>query len=213
MLCKQLGNGGGFLGKKIVDSYKLDVLKELANIGMGHAVTALAQMLGEETIFMDVPVATLVSLQDVPELMGGAELPVAGVFIASAGDIQLKILFVLPLESALNLTSLLLPAGQKDSEDLKLSALLEVGNILTSSYLTALSLMTGLKLLPSPPAIALDMSAAIISTVMAEARIQDDETVLMQTALNLQEKRITGQILMFPDRGALSKIFSLLGIR
>lgn len=189
------------------------MLKELANIGMGHAVTALAQMLGEEKIFMDVPVATLAPLQDVPELLGGAELPVAGVFIAADGDIQLKILFVLPLDSALNLTALLLPGGWEDAEELKLSALLEVGNILTSSYLTALSLMTGLILLPSPPAIAMDMSAAIISTVMAAAHIQDDELVLMQTTLSSQEKRITGQILMLPDRGALNKIFSLLGIR
>lgn len=196
----------------MMNAYKLDVLKELANIGMGHAVTSLAQMLGEEKISMDVPIATLVPLQDVPDLLGGAELPVAGVFIASAGDIQLKILFVLPLESARNLTSLLVPAAQGDFDALKLSALLEVGNILTSSYLTALSLMTGLKLLPSPPTIAVDMSAAIISTVMAEADLSDDELVLLQTTLRSPKERIRGQILMLPDQGALDTIFSLLGI-
>ncbi len=199
--------------EEIVNAYKLDVLKELANIGTGNAVTSLAQMLNEEKITMDVPNATLVPLQDVPEFLGGAELPVAGVFIASAGDIQLTILFVIPLESALNLISILLPAAQGNLDALELSALLEVGNILTSSYLTALSLMTGLKLLPSPPAIAVDMSGAIISTVMAEARVLDDELVLLQTTLGSQKKRITGHILIIPDRGALKTIFTLLGIR
>ncbi|MGI6307367.1 MAG: chemotaxis protein CheC [Dethiobacteria bacterium] len=198
---------------KIVNAYKLDVLKELANIGMGHAVTSLAQMLDGEKICMDVPTATLAPLQDIPELLGGAELPVAGVFIASSGDVQLKILFVLPLESALNLTSILLPDAQGNFDALELSALLEVGNILTSAYLTALSLMTGLKLLPSPPTIAVDMSAAIISTVMAEAHVLDDELVLLQTTLSSRKKRITGHILMLPDYGALKTIFTLLGIR
>lgn len=199
--------------EKIVNAYKLDVLKELANIGTGNALSSLAQLLNEEKITMDVPNATLVPLQDVPEFLGGAELPVAGVYIASAGDIQLTILFVIPLESALNLISILLPTAQRNLDALELSALLEVGNILTSSYLTALSLMTDLLLLPSPPAIAVDMSGAIISTVMAEARVLDDELVLLQTTLNSRQKRITGHILIIPDRGALNTIFTLLGIR
>ena len=88
-------------------------------------------------------------LQDIPELLG-LRASVA-VFSLLFSDVQLKILFVLPLESALNLTSILLPDAQGNFDALELSALLEVGNILTSAYLTALSLMTGLKLcLPLP---------------------------------------------------------------
>ncbi|NMB35654.1 MAG: CheY-P-specific phosphatase CheC [Firmicutes bacterium] len=201
------------MGEDTVNSFKLDVLKELANIGTGNAVTSLAKLLDGEKITMEVPDAKLVPLQDIPESLGGAELPVAGVFIESTGDIQLTILFVIPLESALKIISVLLPAARGDFDALEQSALLEVGNILTSSYLTALSLMTDLLLLPSPPAIAIDMSGAIISTVMAEARVQDDELVLLQTTLNSRRKRIIGYILIIPDRGALGTIFARLGIR
>lgn len=201
------------MGDESVNAFKLDVLKELANIGTGNAVTSLGQMLNEEKIIMDVPNALLVPLQDVPESLGGAELPVAGVFIKSAGDIRLTILFIVPLESASKLISILLPAAQGDFDTLELSALLEVGNILTSAYLTALSIMTDLLFLPSPPAIAIDMSGAIISTVMAEARVQEDELVLLRTTLKSRQSHITGYILIIPDSGALNTIFARLGIR
>ena len=80
------------MGEQRIDKTKLDVLKELANIGVGNAVTSLSTMLNEEKINMDGPSARLVLLQDVPELLGGAELPVAGVYIESSGDADLTIL-------------------------------------------------------------------------------------------------------------------------
>jgi len=201
------------LKKRKLSENKLDVLKELANIGVGNAITSLSKMLNEEKVEMDVPVATLALLQDIPDLLGGAELPVAGIYIESHGDISLTIIFVLSLESASNLVSTLLPGSRGEFDEMGLSALIEVGNILTSSYLNALSFMTNLQLLPSPPEIAVDMSGAIISTVMAEAHIVDDEVVLLRTFLNSRESHIAGHILIIPDRGALDKIFTLLGIR
>ncbi|NMB40924.1 MAG: chemotaxis protein CheC [Firmicutes bacterium] len=199
--------------ESIINKDKLDVLKELANIGVGNALTSLSQMLNEEKVEMDVPVATLAPLQDVPDLLGGEELPVAGIYIESHGDINLTILFVLSLESAANLVSVLVPGSQGEFNEMGLSALVEVGNILTASYLNALSFMTDLKLLPSPPVIAVDMSAAIISTVMAEAHIVDDEVVLLKTFLKSKQSHISGHILILPDVGALDSIFTLLGAR
>lgn len=191
---------------------KLDVLKELANIGVGNAVTSLSTMLNEEKVEMDVPVATLAPLQDVPDLLGGGEIPVAGIYIESHGDVSLTILFVLSLESASALIAFLVPGSGGDLNEMGLSALIEVGNILTSSYLNALSFMTNLMLLPSPPQIAVDMAGAIISTVMAGARLVDDEVVLLKTSLNTTRSHITGHILILPDQGALKKIFTILGV-
>lgn len=206
-------NGVSLLPEKKISKEKLDLLKELANIGVGNALTSLSQMLDEEKVEMDVPVATLALLQDVPDLLGGDELPTVGIYIESHGDINLTILFVLSLESATSLISSLIPGSQGDFDEMGLSALIEVGNILTASYLNALSFMTGLQLLPSPPEIAVDMSAAIISTVMAEAHIIDEEVVLLKTSLKAQKSHISGHILILPDLGALKKIFTLLGVR
>ncbi len=197
---------------KKIDDNMLDVLKELANIGVGNAITSLSRMLGEEKIDMDVPVATLVPLQDVPDFLGGGEVTVAGVYIEAEGDVNLTILFALSLDSASNLITSLMPGVKGELDEMGVSALIEVGNILTSSYLNAISLMTELKLMPSPPQIAVDMSAAIISTVIAEAHLTDDEVVLLRTTLNTKESQIGGNILIIPDYGALEKIFALLGL-
>lgn len=199
--------------KRRLSKEKFDVLKELANIGVGNALTSLSKMLNEEKVEMKVPEATLAPLQDVPDLLGGAELPVAGIYIESHGDIGLTILFVLSMDSAYKLISTLLPGSQGELDEMGLSALMEVGNILTGSYLNALSIMTDSRMLPSPPSIAVDMSGAIISTVIAEARIVDDEVVILKTSLNSLQSNISGHILILPERGSLKKIFTLLGVR
>jgi chemotaxis protein CheC len=202
-----------FLKKRRLSKEKFDVLKELANIGVGNALTSLSKMLNEEKVEMKVPEATLAPLQDIPDLLGGAEFPVAGIYIESHGDIGLTILFVLSLDSAYKLISTLMPDSQGELDEMGLSALLEVGNILTGSYLNALSMMTDSRMLPSPPKIAVDMSGAIISTVIAEARIVDDEVVILKTSMNSLQSNISGHILILPDRGSLKKIFTLLGVR
>ena len=199
--------------KRRLSREKFDVLKELANIGVGNALTSLSKMLNEEKVEMKVPEATLAPLQDIPDLLGGAEFPVAGIYIESHGDIGLTILFVLSLDSAYKLISTLMPDSQGELDEMGLSALLEVGNILTGSYLNALSMMTDSRMLPSPPKIAVDMSGAIISTVIAEARIVDDEVVILKTSMNSLQSNISGHILILPDRGSLKKIFTLLGVR
>jgi len=201
------------LKKRRLSKEKFDVLKELANIGVGNALTSLSKMLNEEKVEMKVPEATLAPLQDIPDLLGGAEFPVAGIYIESHGDIGLTILFVLSLDSAYKLISTLMPDSQGELDEMGLSALLEVGNILTGSYLNALSMMTDSRMLPSPPKIAVDMSGAIISTVIAEARIVDDEVVILKTSMNSLQSNISGHILILPDRGSLKKIFTLLGVR
>jgi chemotaxis protein CheC len=199
--------------KQQIDEKKLDILKELANIGVGNAVTSLSRMLDEEKISMDVPSAELVFLQDVPELLGGAELPVAGVYIESHGDADLTILFVLSLDSSANLISTLVPGLDGLNDKMGISVLVEVGNIMTNSYLNALSFMTDLLLIPNPPEIAVDMSGAIISTVIAEKCVLEDEVVLIKTTLKSMKKRIEGHILILPDASTLNTIFTLLGIR
>ncbi len=200
------------MGQQRIDDSRLDVLKELANIGVGNAVTSLSQMLAGEKIDMDVPAAYLIPLQDIPASLEGEETAVVGVYIEGKGDLALTVLFVLSLESAANLISALIPGSSGDFDEMGLSVLMEVGNILTASYLNAISMMTNLQLLPTPPEVAVDMAGAIISTVLAEARVIDDEVVLLKTTLNTSQTRIEGSVLILPDEGALEKIFRILGL-
>ncbi len=197
---------------KKIDSTKLDILKELANIGVGNAVTSLSQLLSGEKIDMDVPVATLIPLQDVPETLAVDESAMVGVYIKASGDVDLTVLFVLSLNSATNLISSLVPGSTGEFDDMGISVLMEVGNILTASYLNAISMMTDLKLLPSPPEVAVDMAGAIISTVLAESSITEDNIVLLKTSLSTKQTEIEGSILIVPDIGSMEKLLGMLGL-
>ncbi len=197
---------------KNLDQMQLDLLKELANIGVGNAVTSLSQMLQDRKITMSIPEVTVEALQDLPDLLGGAETPVAGVYLEAEGDISLVILFVLTLPSVENLIRFLIPGWAGEPDELSLSALKEVGNIITGSYLNAISFMTDLTFKPSPPSLSVDMAGAIIATVIAEARIVDDYLLLLRATLKTDKEEIKGNVLIMPDYGTLKKIFSLLGV-
>lgn len=195
-----------------MDSKRLDVLKELANIGVGNAITSLSTLLSGEKIDMDVPVATLVPLQDVPEMLAEEESAMAGIYIKAYGDVDLTILFVLSLESANNLITSLVPGSRGDFDEMGISVLMEVGNILTASYLNAISVMTDLRLLPSPPEVAVDMAGAIVSTVLAQSSVIEDNIVLLKTSLYTKQTEINGSILIVPEIGSMEKILGILGL-
>ena len=161
---------------------------------------------------MSIPEVTVEALQDLPDLLGGAETPVAGVYLEAEGDISLVILFVLTLPSVENLIRFLIPGWAGEPDELSLSALKEVGNIITGSYLNAISFMTDLTFKPSPPSLSVDMAGAIIATVIAEARMVDDYLLLLRATLKTDKEEIKGNVLIMPDYGTLKKIFSLLGV-
>ena len=73
----------------------LDALQEICNIGMGHAATALSQMIGQ-TVNLNVPKVTLASLDQVPDIMGGAEQVVVGIYMRIYGNLRGNILLIFP---------------------------------------------------------------------------------------------------------------------
>ena len=137
--------------QKVTTEY-YDVLKELGNIGAGNATTALAQML-QTKVDMKVPQVRLLDFKDVGEVMGGEEQIVVGIYLAVEGDITGSIMFVLEQHAGRELVSKLMgmPPAEGDFNEMELSALKEIGNIITGAYLNSLAQMTNLKVLPSVP--------------------------------------------------------------
>src|SRR5881628_3261214 len=144
---------------------QLDALREVANIGAGHAATALSQMVGE-TIMISVPTINVSPLEDVPPQVAAPDEPVAAVLMYMMGDLTGRTLLVFPRRTAIRLAGLLL---RRDSNgdgfsEMQQSAIKEAGNILSSAYMNALSDFMGMMLLPSPPSMAVDMSTAVLTT-------------------------------------------------
>src|SRR5919202_2455710 len=141
---------------------QLDALREVANIGAGHAATALSQMTGS-TIMISVPTINVARLEEVPPQVSAPEEPVAAVLMHMLGDLTGRTLLVFPKPTAIRLSELMLRRPEGSSRDLgeiEQSAIKEAGNILSGAYMNALSDFMQLMLLPSPPSLAVDMSGA-----------------------------------------------------
>ncbi len=198
--------------EQVTENY-YDVLKELGNIGAGNAMTALSQML-QCKVDMKVPQVRLLPFSDVGDMMGGEEQIMVGVFLGVEGDITGSMMFLVEEESAKHLirkiTMGMLPEGT-EFEEMGLSAMKEVGNIITGAYLNSLSTMTNLKIIPTPPALTVDMAGAILSVPAIQFGIFGDKILLIQSQF-YDEVELDGYFILIPDLESYSKILTSLGL-
>ena len=149
-----------------ISSEQLDILKEIGNIGAGHAATALSTMMNKK-IDMKVPYVRIMTFDEMIEMAGGAENVVASVYLRIEGEAPSNMFFVLPLTQGNKYIQQLIcdPNFSFDKppyDEMAISALQELGNILAGNYISSLSDFTGLDLHPSVPAVCVDMLGAII---------------------------------------------------
>ncbi len=195
---------------------QLDALREIGNIGAGNAATALAQMV-QAKIDMSVPEVSILPFDDVSQLVGGPDVPVCGLYFAVTGSITGSILFMLPIERADILVDMILgreigETGAGISGDMEASVIMEVGNIISSTYLNALAHFTKLRLLTSVPALATDMAGAILNGVLAQVGGVVDDVLVLKTMFTRKERDIVGHFFMMPDAESLSTILQALGV-
>ncbi len=190
-----------------------DVLKEIGNIGAGNAMTALSQMLGCK-IDMGVPQVELLNFSEVGAAIGGEEQIMVGVFLGVEGDITGSMLFLVEQKSAKSLINkVMMGMGDPGEEftEMELSAMQEVGNIITGAYLNSLSTLTNLKIFPSPPALTVDMAGAILSVPAIEFGIYGDQILMIQSKF-FDEVQIDGYFILVPDMESYKKILTSLGL-
>ena len=175
-------------------------------------MTALSTML-DRTVQMSVPRVGVVEAHRFIERAGGHESLAVCLYLPVEGQAPGHVAYIMPFESACHLADCLLmqPAGTTTVlEEMECSALMEVGNILTSSYLTALSDLSGLSLIATPPGIAIDMAAALISTVASSFSPEEDSLLTIETIMDDGEYHLIGHFVFIPDPGSLSAILSAL---
>jgi chemotaxis protein CheC len=189
---------------------QLDALREVANIGAGHAATALSQMIGG-TIMISVPRINITSIEEIPSQVSGPEEPVAAVLMHMLGDLTGRTLLVFPKKTAMRMSELMLrrPEGSsKDLGELEQSAVKEAGNILSGQYMNALSEFMGMMLLPSPPSLAIDMSAAVLTTTYLQWAPEREYVISVESEFLLTDtdERLRGFFLLLPDPASLQAI-------
>ena len=194
-----------------LSTVQADAIQELGNIGAAHAATTLSQMLGSP-VEMSVPAIKAIDISELGTVMG--EESAAMVAFELQGDIPHGgfIIFYISRESAVRLTNTMLGLTEMNRplNEMDESALLEVGNIMVSAFLDATAELLGFIMLPSPPALSIDMAHAAMQTLIAQMGEEIDEVLLFSTELVCEEHKIDSDIIMMPENDTLRKIVELL---
>ena len=187
---------------------QLDALRELANVGSGTASTALSAMLGR-SVDITVPNAFVLPMAEAVESIGNPEDDVTGIVLGVFGDMEATVLLLVnPNHAALLCGMLGVPADSEFGE----SALMEIGNIVGSSYINALAAMTGMAIEPTPPATATDMLGAIVQSVLAGRAHAGDIALMLDSELAVEGSDCSIAFMLVPSEDGVGELLERLGL-
>ncbi len=193
---------------------QLDALREVANVGCAHAATALSQLVGGRKVQIDVPRVVMTTVDQMPQLVGGQDARVVAAVLGMDGELDGQLLLILPEGDAHQLASLLLnQPSQGRLTEVERSAIGEAANIVASACLNAMSALTGLRLLPTTPALSQETAAEVMDEAFEKTGTHAGLLVVLEarffTAAN---PLIGGQLLVLPERASLMKLLGRLGV-
>lgn len=190
----------------------LDFLQELGNIGASHATTALSHLLADVELKLTVPRVRILSFAEAADFICSSEDVVVCVYMQMIESIKGNMAFILHLDSALTLANYLTHEQNTNLSELQESALLEVGNIMLGSYLTALSILTNMRIEPSVPVIGIDIMGAIFESILAHAGITENVTIL-ETNFATKRLELSGHIIFLPDQEIFNSLYQRVSSR
>ncbi|MCX9015254.1 MAG: chemotaxis protein CheC [Candidatus Methanoperedens sp.] len=191
---------------KTLTDFQYDALKEVGNIGIGHATTSLSQMVNKK-VGISLPDLKLVPLLDVPQMLT-QESPVVSILLELRDDAKGYLLLLLSQDSAKMLIKLILGEMQEEDtfNEMEQSVLMELGNIITGNYVSALSNLLSISLRLSPPVHVYDFAESIVNQIVFLMSEEVDEVLLLNTEFSVDEAKIDGKILVFTNSLSLNKI-------
>ncbi len=199
---------------------QLDSLMELGNIGSGHAIEALSQLLNKG-IHMSLTSVDLIPFWKLPEKFGGRETEVFGILSFVKEDHELSILQIYKKESIINVVNNLSPENKldpnqisalSDLNDFVLSTINEVGNILAGHYANALADLMSIKLIPGVPDVAFDALGSIMDYIIAKSAESTDLVLMVNTKMDIEESNINGIIVFLPAINTLKRLFKAINV-
>lgn len=193
-----------------------DSLKEgarLVLLGSQNAITGLSQMV-DQKIEMTAVSARQIPVDEIPDLFGGREKVAVAVYLAVSGATEGHMFLVYPPDTAMSLVDLLMgeePGTTTEITEMEASALGEMGNIMGSFYLNALSDASGLILMPSPPAVIMDMAGAILDVALAGIIEEGDDALVVEAVFATEDRKINGNFLVLPNPDFLRQLSARVG--
>ena len=194
---------------------QLDALREIGNIGSGNAASALAQFLNRK-IDMDVPNASIMDLNEIPNLVGGPNQTILGIFLKIMGEISGRFLLMIPENTSIKMLQYLIPGCEIKSltqiGEMESSCMKEIGNILAGAFLNALSVLTQTPMLNSLPSINFDYAGAMIDNVVADMSAVSDKVLMLETSFIEEEEDMRIHIFILPAPDSLRILLQKIGV-
>ena len=197
-----------------MNDMKLDIFKEMGSIGGGNAATALSSMLNAR-VSMALPRAEILEFNDALARLGDPEIVIAGVLVELTGEIQGIMLFIIPEEFSDEVLFRMLGKTRTallELDEIESSVLTEIGNIVISSYVTALSSLAGVEVELSVLQLAVNMLGGIMSLPMAMMGQQSDRIMMVTGEFNIDDKALNSGMLLLPNVESLNILMKKLGV-
>jgi chemotaxis protein CheC len=188
---------------------ELDALREVANVGAGHAANALSKLVGGRKVAVEVSRAALIDRGVVPSLLGASEPSLAAV-LEILGEVSGQLALVLPIGAAQSLCGLLLNAPCNKLSTLERDAFSETANILASACLNAVSQLTGFRLLPSVPRLVQETGGALATRLLGPENEAGGVALVLQT--RFFSPPIAGQLFLVPNLASVRPLLNRLGV-
>jgi len=189
-----------------------DALKEVGNIGAGHAATALSQLLNT-TVKLSEPTIDVLKFRDLSNRIGSPERSVAALHMYIRGEAPGQMVVLFDREQAAEFVNVFIKRIIGDIQifdSIIDSTLKELGNIIAGSYLTALISLTGVNLLPSVPTLSYGTVQAAFRTLMSI--LPDQDVFLIESQFLDNDRAVSGQFILIPETGSLEPLLSVFGV-
>jgi len=200
---------------------QIDMLKEMGNIGSGHAITALSNLLNYE-IDVSLTTAEIIPFWRIVDLFEDPNIELFGIYSEIHLKSDLSIIQLFTKESIINLINFLNVDFKlsienlrtvKDLDELSLSIITEIGNILSGHYANALADLLSIKLVPNVPTVALDSLNAMLNEIVAKYSQISDYMVLIKTNLVIKDIKLNCVMCFIPSLEILKNLFKILNIK
>ncbi len=180
---------------------QLESWTNLVTKGILNSISGLSDMLGQVVIVTSLNARTM-PIKDTADLFGGPEAPTAAVYLSILGVAQGHMVLVYQPKTAFEFIDMLLgepPGTTHELGPMEESALAEMGNLVGSFFLNAMADATSLDLRVSPPVVMMDMAGAILDPILAEALMEADDALVVDTTFGTKDRQINGSFLVLPS--------------
>lgn len=191
-------------------AFEKDILTEIGSMCAGNATTALAQILGKR-IELEVPSVKIVSLKKLPWYVSShPEEIIVGVHMQILGMVRGNALLIFPKRNAFILVDLLIgpleeiPSGLTE---MGISALKEMGSIVISAYLSALSAFTGISIFPSTVTLSSGPTKSFVKLIFSGLKKENSlQTILIEAFFREEKRGVSGNFFVIFDAISIKAI-------